>query len=132
MKVRLALYLLSSGIVPLVLVVLGCGIELLLGGGPHKRLVRTRRRHAAGASRGLCWTAGRAVALPQSLARRWNAPYLYRNDWETMAALSELVCDDITITSGCSDREVPMCLRWPPQTHHGHLNWPKLGPKSFN
>ncbi len=132
MKVELILYLLSSGIVPLVLVVLVCGIECLLDGGPHKRLVRPRLLDAAGASRGLCWTACRAVVLPQPLVRRWNGPYVYRNDWETMAPLSELVCDDIRMMSGCSDREVPMCLRWPPQTRHGHLNWPKLGPKSLN
>ena len=132
MKVKLLVGLLLYGIAPLVLLVLRCWIERLLGAVPHERRVRTRLWHAAGASCGLCWTACGAVALPEPLVRRWNSPYLYRNDWETMAALSERFCDDIRITSRCSDRRVPMCLRWPPQTRHGRLKLPKLGPKSPN
>jgi hypothetical protein len=132
MQVKLLLGLLLFGIAPLVLLVLGCWIKRLLGAVPHERRVRTRLWHAAGASRGLCWTACGAVALPEPLVRRWNSPYLYRNDWETMAALSERVCDDIRIMSRGSDREVPMCLRWPPQTRHGQLKLRKLGPKSLN
>jgi len=132
MQVKLILYLLFFGIAQLVLLVLGCWIECLRGGGPNERLVRTRLRPAAGARRGLCWTACGAVALPGPLACRWNGPYLYRNDWETMAALSELVCDDIRIMSRCSDREVRTCLRWPPQTRHGQLKLIKWGPKSLN
>jgi hypothetical protein len=132
MKVKLLLGLLLFGIAPLVLLVLGCWIERLLRARPHERRVRARLWHAAGASRGLCWTACGAVALPEPLVRRWNSPYLYRNDWETMAALSERFCDDIRIMSRCSDRRVPMCLRWPPQTRHGRLKLPNLGPKSPN
>ncbi len=59
----------------------------------------------------LCWTACGAVALPEPLVRRWNSPYLYRDDWETMAALSERVCDDVRIMSRCSDREVCLVAR---------------------
>ncbi len=132
MRVKLLVGLLSYGIAPLVLLVLACWIERLLGARPHERRVRTRLWHAAGASRVLCWTACGAVALPEPLVRRWNSPYLYRNDWETMAALSERVCDDVRIMSRCSDREVPTCPRWPPQTRHGQLKLPKLGPKSLN
>jgi hypothetical protein len=129
MKVKLLLSLFLPGIAPLVLLVLGCWIERLLRAVPHERRGRTRLWHGEGASRGLCWTACGAVALPEPLVRRWNSPYLYWNDWETMAALSERVYDDIGIMSRCSDRKVPMCLRWPPQTRHGPL---KLGPKSPN
>ena len=132
MKVKLLLGLLLLGIAPLVLLVLGCWIERLLRAGPHERRVRTRLWDAAGASRGLCWTACGAVALPEPLVRRWNSPYLYRNDWETMAALSERVRDDIRIMSRCSDREVPTCLRWPPQTRRGQLKLRRFGPKSPN
>ncbi len=132
MEVKLFLGLLSFGLAPLVLLVLICWIDRLLGAGPHERRVRTRLWHAAGASRVLCWTACGAVALPEPLVRRWNSPYLYRNDWETMAALSERVRDDIGIMSRCSDREVPICLRWPPETRRGQLKSPKLGPKSPN
>ena len=132
MKVKLLVGLLLNGIAPLVLLVLRCWIDRLLRARTHERRVRTRLWHAAGASRGLRWTACGAVALPEPLVRRWNSPYLYRNDWETMAALSERVCDDIRIMSRCSDREVPMCLRWPPQTRHGQLKLRKLGPKCPN
>jgi hypothetical protein len=132
MKGKLLLGLLLFGIAPLVLLVLGCWIDRLLGAVPHERRVRTRLWHAAGASRVLCWTACGAVALPEPLVRRWNSPYLYRNDWETMAAVSERFCDDIRIMSPCSDREVPMCLRWHPQTRRGQLKLRKLGPKSLD
>ena len=71
--------------------------------------MRTRLRHAAGASRRWCRTAYGAVALPEPLVRRWNSPYLYRNDWETMAAFSERVCDDIRI----------MCALLGPRGAHG-------------
>jgi hypothetical protein len=131
MQINLLLFPLLLCVAPLVLAV-GCWIEWLLGPGPHERRVRTRLWHAAGATRGLCWTACGAVALPEPLARRWNGPYLYRNDWETVAALSELVRDDIRILSRCSDREVPTCLRSPPQTRHRQLKSPKLGPKFPN
>ncbi|MGO9923401.1 MAG: hypothetical protein ACLQIB_52960 [Isosphaeraceae bacterium] len=132
MRFKLILYLLSPGIAHLVLLVLGAWIEGHRAGGPNKRLVRKRLRRAPGARRVLCWTACGAVALPEPLARRWNGPYLYRNDWETMAALSELVCDDIRNISRCSDREVRMCPRSPTQTRHGQLKWPKWGPKCLN
>jgi hypothetical protein len=129
MKVKLLLGLLEGGIAPLVLLVLGCCIERLLGALPYERRGRTRLWHAAGA---LCWTACGAVALPEPLVRSWNTPYLYLNDWETTAALSERVCDDIRIMSRGSDREVPMCLRRPTQTRHGQLKLRKLRPKSLN
>ena len=129
MRVNLLVFFSLLGIVPVVLAVLTCLTDRLLGGGPHERRVRTRLGHAAGASRRLCWTACGAVALPEHLVRRWNGPYLYRNDWETMAALSELVRDDIRMLSPCSDRDVRMRLRLPPQTRHGQLKAPKLGPK---
>jgi hypothetical protein len=129
MRVNLFMYFSLLAIAPVVLAVLTCLIERLQGGGPHERRVRTRLRHAAGASRRLCWTACGAVALPEHLVRRWNGPYLYRNDWETMAALSGLVRDDIRVLSRCSDREVPMRLRLPPQTRLGQLKSPRLGPK---
>ncbi len=134
MKFKLFLGLLLDGIAPLVLLVLACWIERLLGAVPYERRVRTRLWHPAGASasRGLCWTACGAVGLPEPLVRSWNSPYLYRNDWETMAALSKRLCDDIRIMSPCSDREVPMCLHWPPQTRHGQLKLSKWGPKSPN
>ena len=90
MQVKLFLFLLLLCIVPLVLAVLGWWTECLLGQGPHERRARTRLRRAAGASRGLRWTACGAVALPEPLVRRWNGPDFYRNYWETMAALSEL------------------------------------------
>ena len=67
MQVKLLLFPLVLGIVPLVLVVLGCWTECLQGGGPHERRARTRHFHAAGASRGLRWTAYGAVALPEPL-----------------------------------------------------------------
>jgi hypothetical protein len=132
MKAKLLVGLLLYGIAPLMLLVLRCWIERLLRAVPHERRVRTRLWHAAGASRGLCWTACGAVALPEPLVRRWNSPYFYLNDWETMPALSERVCDDIRIMSRCPDREVPMCLRSPPHTRHGQLKLRKLGSKSPN
>jgi hypothetical protein len=132
MKVKLVLGLLLHGIAPLVLLVLSCWIERLLRAVPHERRVRTRLWHASDASRGLCWTACGAVALPEPLVRRWNSPYWYRNDWETMAALSARVCDDIRIMSRCADSEVPMCPQWPAQTRHGQLKLRKWGPKSPN
>jgi hypothetical protein len=115
-----------------VLLALGCWIECRRDGGPHERLERTRLRHAEGARRRSCWTAWGAVALPEPLARRWNGPYLRRNDWETMAGLSNFVGDDITIVSRGSDGEVRMRLRWRPQTRHGQLRPPRLGPPSLN
>jgi hypothetical protein len=132
MREKLVLGLLLHSIAPLVLLLLGWWIERLLGAVLYERRVRTRLWDAAGASSGLCWTACGAVALPEPLVRRWNSPYLYRNDWETMTAFSERVCDDIRIMSSCSDREVPMSLRWPPQTRHVQLKLRKLGPKFLN
>jgi hypothetical protein len=132
MRIKLFLFPLSLCIMPLVLAVLGWWTECLLGKGPHERLARTRLRRAAGASRGLRWTARSAVALPETVARRWNGPEFDRNYWETMAFLSELVRDDIRALSRCSDRKVPMCLRLPPQTRHGQLKSPESGPKSLN
>jgi hypothetical protein len=132
MKDKLVLDFLLFGIVEVVLLVLTCWIEWLRGGGLHKRPARTRPRHAVRAHRGFCSTTCGPVALPEHLARRWNGPYLYRNDLETMAALSVLVCDDIKIMSGGSDREVQMCLRWLPQTRRGQLRPPKLGPVALN
>jgi hypothetical protein len=132
MQLKLFLGLLFLGIAPLVLLVLDCWTERLLDTRPRERRVRTRLWHAAGVSRSLCWTACGAVALPEPLVRSWHSPYLYRNDWETIAALSERVCDDTRIVSRCSDREVPIRLRWRPQTRHGQLKLPNLGPKYLN
>jgi hypothetical protein len=108
MRVKLFLFPVLLCILPLVLAVLGFWTECLLGRGPHERRARTRLWRAAGASRGVRWTARSAVALPEPVARRWNGPDFYRNYWETMAALSELVRDDIRALSRCSDRKVPM------------------------
>jgi hypothetical protein len=116
----------------LALALLGDRIERLLRRAPYERRVRTRLWHPASASRRLCWTAYGAVALPEPLVRRWNSPHLYRNDWETMSALSELVCDDIGIVSRSSDREVSVCPQRPPQTRHGLLKLRKWGPKFPN
>jgi len=132
MRVKLFLFAWLLCILPLVLAALGWWTECLLGQGPHERLARMRLRRAAGASRGLRWTARSAVACPEPVARRWNGPDFDRNYWETMAALSELVREDIRALSRCSDRKVPMCLRLPPQTRHGQLKSPKSGPKSLN
>ena len=132
MRVKLFLFPLLLCIVPLVLAVLGCWTERLLGRGPHERLARTRPRRAAGASRGLRWTARSAVALPEPVARRWNGPNFYGNYWESLAARSELVGDDIWVLWRRSDRKVSMRLRLPPQTRHGQLKSPKSGPKSLN
>ena len=95
-------------IMPLALAVLAWWTECLRGQGPHERPARTRLRRAAGASRGLRWTARSAVALPEPVARRWKGPDFDRNDWETMAYLSELVRDDMRALSRRSDRKVPM------------------------
>jgi hypothetical protein len=132
MQVKVFLFPLFLCIVPLVVAVLVCWSECLRGRGPHERLTRTRLQRAEGASRDLRWTARSAVALPEPVARRWKGPDLYLNYPETMAALSELVRDDIRALSRCSDRNVPMCLRLPPQTRHGQLKSPKSGPKSLN
>ena len=59
MRVKLFLFPLLLCIVPLVLAVLGCLTECLMGGGPHERRVRTRFWRVAGASRSLRWTAYR-------------------------------------------------------------------------
>ena len=132
MKVRLLVVLLLFGIVPLVLLVLRCWKSASRAEARTSERAHAAFWHAAGASRGLCWTACGAVALPEPLAHRWNSPYFYRNDWETMAALSELVGDDIRIMWRCSDREVPMCLRLPPQTRHGQLGCAKIGTEALN
>lgn len=132
MRVNLFLFPLLLCIMPLVLAVLAWWTECLLGQGPHERLARTRLRRAAGASRGLRWTARGAVALPEPVARRWNGPDFDRNYWETVAYLSELVRNDIRALSRCSDRKVPMCLRLPPQTRHGQLKSPESGPRPLN
>jgi hypothetical protein len=132
MKDRLLLGLLLYRVAPLVLSVLGFWIERRLRAVPYERRGRTRLWHTAGPSGSLCWTACGAVALPETLVRRWNTPYLYRNDWETMAALSGRLCEDVRIMSRSSDGEVPMCLQWPPQTRHGQLELRKLGPVSPN
>ena len=128
MRVKLFLFPLLLCIVPLVLAVLGYLRECLLDRGPHERRGRTRLRRAAGASRGLRWTG-----LPEPVARRWAGPDFYRNYWETVAALSELVRDDIIRSlSRCSDQEAPMCPRLPPQARQGLLKSRKSGPKCPN
>jgi hypothetical protein len=132
MRVKIFLLPWLLCIMPLLLAVLTWWTECLRGQGPHERPARTRLRRAAGASRGLRWTARSAVALPEPVARRWKGPDFDRNYWETMAYLSELVRDDMRALSRRSDRKVPMCLRLPPQTRHGQLESPESGPKSLN
>jgi hypothetical protein len=131
-KDKLILFPLLVGIGPLVLAALGCRIMRLLGGGPHERRARTRLWPAEGVSAGMRWTAWSAVAIPEPRVRRWNGHYLNRDYWETMAALSDRVRDDIRCLLRCSDREVPMCQRFPPQTRQGRLDPPRLGPNSLN
>jgi hypothetical protein len=120
------------GIVPLVLAALIYLTECLRGGGPHERRARTRQDRASDASRGLPWTAYSAVAIPEPLARRWNGPHLDGNYWESVAAPSELIGDDIWVSLRCSDRVVRMRLRLPRQTRHGQLRPPRVGPMSLN
>ena len=132
MQVNVLEFPLVLGIVPLVLVVLVCWTECFRGGGPNERRARRRHFRAPDASRGLRCTASSAVALPEPLARRWNGPHLYGNYRETMDSRSELVGDDIWGLLRCSDREVSMRLRLPPQTRRGQLRPPRLGPVSLN
>jgi hypothetical protein len=132
MQVSVLEFPLVLGIVPLVLVVLVCWTECAQGGGPHERGARRRHFPAADASRGLRGTAYNAVALPEPLAHRWNGPHFYGNYWETTGARSELVGEDIWVLWRCSDREVSMRLRLPPQTRRGQLRSPRLGPMSLN
>ena len=54
MQVKLLLFPLLLGIVPLVLVVLGCWIECLLGRVPHERRVRTRLLGMPGTRAAVC------------------------------------------------------------------------------
>jgi hypothetical protein len=132
MEVNVLEFPLVLGIVPLVLVVLVCWTECLQGGGAHER--RARRRHfgARDASRSLRGTAYSAVALPEPLSRRWNGPHFSGNYWETMAAPSQLVGDEIWVLWRRSDRKVSMRLRLPPQTRRGQRRLPRLGPMSLN
>jgi hypothetical protein len=132
MQVNVLEFPLVLGIVPLVLVALVCWTECLQGGGPQERHARGRNFRARDASSGSRCTACRAVALPEPLARRWNGPRFYGNYWETMASRSELVGDDIWVLWRCSDREMSMRLRLPPQTRRGQLRLPRLGPMSLN
>ena len=129
----LLMFPLVLGIVPLVVAALGCWTEWFLQGRvPHERRARTRHLLARDASRGLGCTAYSAVALPEPLARRCDVPHFYGNYWETMAAASELVGDDIWVLWRCSDRDVRMRLRLRPQTGHGQLRSPGLPPMSLN
>jgi hypothetical protein len=132
MHVSVLEFPLVLGIVPLVLVVLVCWTECGQGGGPHERGAPRRHFPAADASRGLRGTAYNAVALPEPLPHHWNGPRFYGNYWETMAARSELVGDDICVLLHCSDRKVSMRLRLPPQTRRGQPRPPRLGPMSLN
>jgi hypothetical protein len=132
MQVNVLEFPLVLGIVPLVLVALVCWTECVQGGGHHERHARTRHFRARDASSGLCCTADSAVALPEPLARRWNGPHFYGNYWEAMSAPSELVGNEIWVLWRCSDRDVRMRLRLPPQTRHGQLRSPRLLPMSLN
>jgi hypothetical protein len=132
MQVEVLLFPLMLGIVPLVLVALICWKECFQGGGPHERRARTRHFRARDASRGLRCTAYGAFALPEPLARRWNAPHFYGNYWETMAAPPKLVGDDIWVLWRCSDRAKPIRLRLPIHKRHGQLRSPRLPPMSLN
>jgi hypothetical protein len=132
MQVNVLEFPLVLGIVPVVLVVLVCWTECVQGGGPNERRARRRHFRAPDASRGLCCTAYSAVALPEPLARRWNGPHFYGNYWEAMAAPSELVGNGIWVLWRCSDRDVRMRLRLPPQTRRGRRRSPRLLPMSLN
>ena len=132
MQVNVLLFPLALWIVPLVLVALVCWTECSQGGGPREQRARRRHFRVRDASRGLRGTAYSAVALPKPLARRWNGPQFYGNYWETMAARSELVGDDIWVLWRRSDGKVSMRLRLPPQTRRGQLRSPRLGPMSLN
>jgi hypothetical protein len=131
MQVSVLEFPLVLGIVPLVLVALVCWTECGQGGVPDERGAPRRHFPAADASRGLRG-AYTSVALPEPLAHRWNGPHVYGNYWETMDSRSELVGDDIWGLLRCSDREVSMRLRLPPQTRRGQLRPPRLGPMSLN
>ena len=132
MQVNVLEFPLVLGIVPLVLVALVCWTECVQGGGPNERRARRRHFRARDASCDLRCTANSVVALPEPLARRWNGPHFYGNYWEAMAAPSELVGNDIWVLCRCSDRDVRMRLRLPPQTRHGQRRSPRLLPMSLN
>jgi hypothetical protein len=132
MQVEILEFPLVLGIVPLVLMALICWTEGFQGRGPHERRAATRHFRARDASSGLRCTSYTSVALPEPLARRWNGPHFCGNYWETMAAPSKLGSDNIWVLWRCSDREVSMRLRLPPQTRRGQLRSPRLGPMSLN
>jgi hypothetical protein len=132
MHVSVLEFPLVLGIVPLVLVALVCWTECGQAGRPHEQGARSHHFPDADASRGLRCTVTNAVALAEPLAHHWNGPQFYGNYWETMATRSELVGDDICVLLHCSDREVSMRLRLPPQTRRGQLRPPRLGPMSLN
>jgi hypothetical protein len=132
MQVNVLLFPLVLGIVPLVLAVLDCLTEGFQAKGTHEKSARTLHFRARDASCGLRSTARSAATLPQPLPRRWNGLDFHRNYWATMAAPSELVGDGNWVLWRQPDHEVPMRLPLPPQTRHGQLRSPRLGPIALN